>query len=183
MTPITRRAAIGLVVAGGGLLGLGLAGGYLLRGAMRLRMPSERSGMMGAGMMGSATSADMSMYMELFNRHTELRRTVEEIPGGIRTTTEVDAPDLVSQLQAHVSSMYGHLDQHEEVTCMSDSLPTLFRNASSYRRQLALTSKGVTVTETSTDPALISAIRRHSEEVSGFVRDGMPAMMRGMMGG
>lgn len=167
---IPRRAALGSLLAGGGLLAIGLFGSYLLRGMMAGRM------------MGSATSADMSTYMDLFNRHTELRRTVEEIPGGVRTTTESDAPDLVAQLQAHVSSMYGHVNQRAEVICMSDSLPTLFRNASGYQRQLALTSNGVTVSETSIDPAVTSAIRTHAQEVSGFVRDGMPAMMRGMMG-
>jgi hypothetical protein len=51
------------------------------------------------------------------------------------------------------------------------------------RRKLTLTSKGVTVTETSSDLALIRAIGAHAQEVSVFVRDGMPAMMRGMMGG
>ena len=167
---MTRRAALGSLLAGGGLLAIGLFGGYLFRGMMTGRM------------MGSATSADMSLYMDLFNRHAELRRAVEEIPGGVRTTTESDAPDLVAQLQAHVSSMYDHVNQSAEITCMSDSLPTLFRNASSYERQLALTSNGVTVTETSIDPAVTRAIRAHAKEVSGFVRDGMPAMMRGMMG-
>jgi hypothetical protein len=182
MNRISRRATLGALLAGGGLLGLGLAGGYLLRDVMKSGMPATRGGMMSGGMMGSATSADMSTYMDLFNRHTEIRRTVEMVQGGIRTTTESDAPDLVAQLQAHISSMYSHLNQGAEVTCMSDSLPTLFRNATGYHRQLALTSKGVTVTETSTDPALTAAIRRHAQEVSGFVRDGMPAMMRGMMG-
>ena len=132
--------------------------------------------------MGNATNADMSTYMELFDRHGEIRRTVTAIPGGVHTLTEVDAPELVTQLQAHVSSMYGHLAQHAEVTCMSGSLPVLFRNSSRYQRQLKFTAKGVAVTETSSDPELMRAIREHAQEVSGFVRDGMPAMMRGMMG-
>jgi hypothetical protein len=178
---ITRRMALGALVAAGGLLGLGLVGGYLLRD--QLRLSGAGGGMMSGGMMGSATSADMGLYMDLFNRHTEIHRSVEEVPGGIRTTTESDAPDLVAQLQSHVLSMYSHLNQRAEVTCMSDSLPTLFRNPSGYRRQIALTSNGVTVTETSGDPAVARAIRAHAQEVSGFVRDGMPAMMHGMMGG
>jgi hypothetical protein len=37
--------------------------------------------------------------------------------------------------------------------------------------------------ETSDDPNLTEAIRAHAREVSGFVRDGMPAMMQGTMGG
>ena len=179
MTGVTRRAALGLLAAGGALVGLGLAGGYLLRDALK---STGDGGMMGSGMMGSATQADMSSYMKLFDRHTELRRTVEMIDGGVRTTTESDAPELTALLQAHVSSMYTHLNQHAEVTCMSSSLPTLFRSSTSYRRELMITAKGVVVTETSSDPRITRAIRQHAQEVSGFVRDGMPAMMRGMMG-
>ncbi|HTE84734.1 MAG TPA: hypothetical protein VK821_08365 [Dehalococcoidia bacterium] len=178
MATITRRAAIGLLAAGGALLGLGLTGGYLLRDALK---SMAGGGMMGTGMMGSATQADMSTYTNLFDRHTEIRRTVEAIDGGVRTTTESDAPDLVGLLQAHVSSMYTHLDQHAEVTCMSSSLPILFHNSAGYQRQLTLTARGVVVTETSSDPRLADAIRVHAQEVSGFVRDGMPAMMRGAM--
>ena len=179
MRTITRRAAIGLVAAGGALLGTGAAGGFLLRDALR---SLSGDGMMGTGMMGSATHADMSSYMNLFDRHNEITRRVEMIGGGIRTTTESDSADLVELLQAHVSSMYTHLNQQAEVTCMSPSLPTLFRNSSGYRKELTLSAKGVVVTETSSDPRLTKAIRQHAEEVSGFVRDGMPAMMRGMTG-
>jgi hypothetical protein len=63
-------------------------------------------------------------------------------PFGVRTTTESKSPDLTAQLQAHVSSMYAHLDQGTEVACMSQSLPTLFRHASGYRRQLTFTPTG-----------------------------------------
>jgi hypothetical protein len=133
--------------------------------------------------MGSATQADMSSYMKLFDRHTDLKRTVEAIDGGVRTTTESDAPELIALLQSHVSSMYSHLNQRAEVTCMSSSLPILFRNSTSYRRELTFTPKRVVVTETSSDPRITTAIRAHAQDVTGFVRDGMPAMMRGMMGG
>jgi hypothetical protein len=135
----------------------------------------------GGGMMG-ATPADMSLYMDMFNRHSEINRTVEEIPGGIRTTTQSNSPDLVAQLQAHVSSMYAHVDQGAEVMCMSGSLPTLFRHANGYRRHLTIIPTGVMAEEIADDPALTQMIRAHAQEVSGFVRDGMPPMMRGMMG-
>ena len=61
----------------------------------------------------------------MFNRHNEMNRVVEEIPGGVRTTTESNAPELVAQLQAHVSSMYSDVGQGAEVMCMSGTLPTL----------------------------------------------------------
>ncbi len=65
---------------------------------------------------------------------------------------------------------------------MSASLPTLFRHANGYRRQLTFTANGVIAEETSDDPALTESIRAHAREVTGFVRDGMPSMMQGMMG-
>lgn len=77
----------------------------------------------------------------------------------------------------------GMLEQGAEVMCMSDSLPTLFRQANGYRRQRTFTPTGVIAEETSDDPQLTQTIRAHAREVTGFVRDGMPAMMQGMMGG
>jgi len=186
MRQLSRRAAIR--AAAGGLVGLGLAAGYALRGrpASARRPAPGASGQPGIGtqspMMGDVTAADMSTYMDLFSRHTELHRTVQLIPGGVRTLTEADDPGLTAQLQAHVASMYAHLDQGAEVSCMSSSLPVLFRSSRRYRRSLANTASGVAVTETSDDPRITAAIRSHAAEVTGFVHDGMPAMMAGLMG-
>ena len=169
---------------GGGLLGLG----YVLRGVLGTDFKPDRftsvatSEMMGPGM-GGVSGGEMSTYMEMFSRHTELRRTVEDIPGGVRTTTESDSADLVAQLQGHVSAMYAHVAHGTEVMCMSPNLPTLFRHAGDYSRQLSFTAKGVVAVETSSDPTITNTIRAHAREVSGFVNDGMPAMMGPMMGG
>jgi len=174
MARMTRRTALAVLGAGaGGLLGLG----YVLRSVIQTPVTHADPGF------GGVSGIDMSKYMTMFMRHRELRRDVEEIPGGVRTTTESDSLDLVAELQAHVSSMYAHLDQGSEVTCMSSSLPTLFRRAADYRRQIAFTAKGLVVTETASDPDLTRAIREHAREVTGFVVEGMPAMMGpGMMG-
>jgi hypothetical protein len=176
MPRFTRRAALAALGASA-ITGVG----YALRGILGSPVLGIRL-TDGGGMMG-ATPADMRLYMDMFNRHIEITRTVEEIPGGVRTTTQSNAPELAAKLHAHVSSMYSHVDQGLEVMCMSQSLPTLFRNAGGYRRQLTLTPTGAIAEETSDDPALTDAIRAHAREVTGFVRDGMPAMMHGMMGG
>ena len=180
MAEFTRRAAL----AAFGALGVGSVLG--LR-AVRRSMLAPRSTAIrltdGCGFMG-ADSVDMSRYMEMFNRHQEISRVVEEIPGGVRTTTQSNSPELAAQLQAHVSSMYSRLDQGTEVRCMSQSLPTLFRRATGYHRQITLTATGVIAEETAEDhPALTDAIRAHAREVTGFVQQGMPAMMQQMMGG
>jgi len=78
--------------------------------------------------------------------------------------------------------MYSHLDQGSEIMCMSQSLPTLFRRASDYHRQITLTPTGVVAVETADDRNLTQAIRAHAREVTGFVTEGMPAMTQGMMG-
>src|SRR5882757_11355364 len=187
MAKLTRRAALAMLGTGGGLLGLA----YAVRSIVGAPLPDVKpngfndiatSQMMGPGMMGGVSGGEMSTYMEMFNRHTELNRIVEDIPGGVRTTTESDSPDLVAQLQGHVSTMYSHLDQRTEVMCMSQSLPTLFARASDYQRQISFTPKGIVAVETAGDPDLTGAIRAHAREVTGFVDDGMPAMMKGMMG-
>src|SRR5260370_25015542 len=164
MRQLSRRAAIRAAAAGGGLLGFGLAAGYALRDrSASAHYPAPAAGdPSNAGtqtsMMGDATPADMSTYMDLFSRHTELHRTVQLVPGGVRTVTQADDPALTLQLQPHVASMYTHLNQGAEVSCMSSSLPTLFRNSRRYRRSLTNTTRGVAVTETSDDPRITPGI-------------------------
>lgn len=174
----TALAALGALAAGS-VLGVG----YVIRNMFESPTPGFRltNGPGDGGMMGVGP-ADMRVYMDMFMRHSQINRVVEEIPRGVRTTTESNSPDLAAQLQAHVSSMYTRLGQGAEVMCMSSSLPTLFRNASGYRRQLTFTPTGVIAEETADDPNLTEAIRAHAREVTGFVVDGMPAMMGPMMG-
>jgi hypothetical protein len=172
MATVNRRAALSALATGAGIFGFG----YLLRTIAGIPVSRAEPGF------GGVDSMDMSKYMNMLMRHGELRRSVEDIPGGVRTTTESDSADLVGELQAHVSSMYSHLDQSAEVTCMSSSLPILFRRAPDYHRQLTFTAKGVIAEETASDPDLTNAIRGHAREVTGFVVEGMPATMRGMMG-
>ena len=127
MARLTRRT----VLAALGALGAGSVVGlrYVFRSISESPVTATVRLTDGGGFMG-AGPVDMSRYMEMFSRHREINRVVEEIPGGVRTTTESNSSDLTAQLQAHVSSMYAHLDEGVEVSCMSQSLPTLFRELS-----------------------------------------------------
>ena len=151
------------------------AGGAATRGMME--MMESASGCM----MGSTSRADMGVYKDMFDHHTEITRSVQEIPNGFRTTTESRNPRIAALLQGHVRRMYEHVAAGQEVRCMSASLPTMFRKAARYQRRLTLTPGGVAIEETSNDQDLVRTIRLHAREVSGFVTDGMPAMMRTMM--
>lgn len=72
MAKFTRRAALAAL---GASAAVGV--GYVVRLAagppFRIRL-ADCGGMMGAG------QADMRLYMDMFNRHTEITRTVEETP-------------------------------------------------------------------------------------------------------
>ena len=101
MATLSRRQVLATLGACGGLLGLG----YALRGIIgepRLNPPSNWVAHADGPGFGGATSMDMSMYMEMFSRHNEIRRSVEEIPGGVRTTTESDSPDAVVGLSCRL---------------------------------------------------------------------------------
>ncbi|MGH7030430.1 MAG: hypothetical protein ACREEZ_08400 [Stellaceae bacterium] len=104
------------------------------------------------------------------------------MPDGVHAVTESDDPQTASLIQAHVGEMYRRLDQKRAFPYpMSRSVPVMFANSAGYQRVFQATPKGVAITETADDPAMVAVIRQHAREISGFVREGMPAMMRGMM--
>lgn len=146
---------------------------------------AARAQMMDGGMMGGTSDAashgDMQTVMQLFEHHGAVKRHVVDIPGGFRAVTESDDPRITALLQAHVAAMYQRVKTGRRFTMMSPTLPVLFNNSIRYRRVLSLTPHGVLVAETSTDEKLTEVLRAHAGEVSGFVTDGMAAMMRGMM--
>ncbi len=159
--------------------------------AFRRQNDAAVGGMMSGGMTGSAMNGMMSpgnmqgpmrTGMEMFRRHAEMKRTASDIPGGIQAVTESEDPRVATLIQEHVSAMYARLEKDQPFRYpMSRSVPTMFANSSRYHRRLTILPKGIAVTETSDDPAMIQVIRSHAREINGFVNDGMPAMMRGMM--
>jgi hypothetical protein len=64
---------------------------------------------------------------------------------------------------------------------VSNTLPTIFANADKINTQIQQTPKGVILTQTSSDPAVIVALQAHAGEVSDLAREGMVALMRSMM--
>jgi hypothetical protein len=167
------------------IAGIGLAGLALLRVAEGGTRPSRSRtvadsmmDMGSSGMMGG-NDPDMRTVMTLFANHGAIRRRVEQLPNGIRTTTESDDLRVVALLQSHVASMYKRVEEHRPFSMMSRTLPILFRNANRYHRDAHYIPKGVVVIETSEDPTMVEVIRAHGREVDGFVRDGMSAMMGG----
>lgn len=168
-------------------LAFGVAAARLLGPRPPAASAAPAGGMMDGGMdemmkMPDNMMGPMRTGMELFMRHTEIRRSVTELPNGIHAVTESDDPQTAALIQAHVGDMYRRLDQNRAFPYpMSRSVPAMFAHSTAYRRKLETTPKGVAVTETSDDPAMVTVIRAHAREIDGFVCEGIPAMMRDRM--
>jgi hypothetical protein len=151
---------------------------------------------MGGGMMGDGMShmdmqgmmshdnmmGPMRLGMALFERHAQISRATEYLPDGIIDTTVSNNPETAKLIQAHVIEMYARLDDNRPFPYpMSNSVPAMFANSSKYRRSYKLLPTGIEVRETSDDPEMVKVIYAHAQELDRFTKEGMPAMMRGMM--
>jgi hypothetical protein len=179
-----RRSLISLVVAAAATTTYLLTRAKIVRSAPTDAMVGSAS--MNDGMMDMMAPGNMRgpmrTGMELFERHALMHRTVTEIPGGVHDVTESDDPATASLIQRHVAQMYDRVEHKQPFPYpMSRSVPAMFANSTRYRRKLVILPKGIAVTETSDDPEMVAIIRVHAQELNAFVKDGMPAMMRGMM--
>ena len=140
-----------------------------------------------AGMVGMLTkqdagsAADMGLVHDLLTSHTRIKRTVTNLPNGIRTVTESDDPQVAQAIKAHVASMSQRLKDGREFNIFSTTLPLLFENQDKITSKVEITEKGAVVTRSSTDAKVVAALQGHAAEVTELVQEGMVAMRRGMM--
>ena len=127
---------------------------------------------------GGEHGPDMMGIHYLFVHRNEIRRTVTQIPGGVRTTTESDDLAVATQLRTHVRAMYARLKDGRPINTHDPLFAALFRNADKIDARIEDTPKGLTVTETSSDPEVTVLIRKHAEVVGQFIANGMHEMMR-----
>jgi len=137
--------------------------------------------MMGPMHQGDAAfQADMGLVHDMLQGHDSIKRSVTNLPDGIRTVTESDDPKVAQSLIAHVASMEQRKKDGKEFNLFSPTVPVLFENRAKIRTAVVTTPKGVVVTQTAAEPKLVAALQAHAGEVSELARDGMAAMSRGM---
>ncbi|HTO66881.1 MAG TPA: hypothetical protein VMM15_37165 [Bradyrhizobium sp.] len=130
---------------------------------------------------GDASFADdMRLVHAMLFDHDKIRRTVVNLPDGIRTVTESDDPAVARAIKAHVASMEKRLKDGKIFNLFSPTLPVLFENRHKIKTALETTERGATVTQTSGDAKVVAALQAHAVEVSELARDGMAAMRRNM---
>ena len=129
----------------------------------------------------AGSAADMDLVHDLVMNHARIKRTVTNLPNGIRTVTESDDPKVAQAIKAHVASMSQRLKDGREFNIVSTTLPVLFENRDKIKSVVEVTEKGSIVTRTSTDAKIVAALQGHAAEVTELAQEGMAAMRRGMM--
>jgi len=145
-------------------------------------MHGMRHGMMGAGP-NSASTAEMDVIHELIVNHDLIKRSVTNLPGGIRTVTESDNPRIAAFIKQHVADMGERVktQRNPGLPIESEALRKIFQNYDKIKTSVETTEKGVAVTQTSSDPETVAVLQQHASEVSDLVRDGMLAVQTAMM--
>lgn len=144
-------------------------------------------GMMGRGMMGgahdSATMAQMRDIHALLGNHDRIKRTVTNLPDGIKTVTESDDPDIAALIKTHVAQMGERVEAGDDpgLPIESPALRAIFRGKDTIKSTYETTEKGVIVTQTSTDPNTVAVLQKHAAEVTDLVKGGVAALRTAMM--
>ena len=176
----SSKIAIAVVAAAGigaAIVAFAHPGGMGPRMMMSGMGPQMMSGpMMQQG--DSAFAGDMQLVHGMLNGHEKIRRTVENLPDGIRTVTESDDPQVAQLIKAHVASMEKRLNEGRIFNLFSPTLPVLFENKDAIKTTVEMTDRGATVIQRSADAKVVAALQAHAGEVSELAKDGMAAMMR-----
>jgi len=140
-------------------------------------------GMTMHGNLDEATSSQMGVIHELLANHERIKRTVTNLPNGIRTVTESDDPQIAGWIKTHVASMRGRVDAGDDpgLPIETPALHAIFRDKDKIRTTAQTTETGVAVVQTSDDADTVAALQTHAAEVSDLVQGGMPALHTAMM--
>jgi len=136
--------------------------------------------MMGGGMMDENMMRDMGPIHGLLTQHEKIHRTVEEIPGGVRTVTTSEDAQVTELIRTHVKEMKERIEKVSQfakwILCFARSFVITKR----YGWRLKMCRA---VLERQKLPTLLKwalLIRQHAKRaVSEFVQGGMNRAMQG----
>jgi hypothetical protein len=154
---------------------------------LRSQMGPGMRGQMGPGMMGmnggTATTGERSDIHALLFNHDRIRRTVTNLPDGIRTVTESDDPQIAETIKKHVTEMGKRVEEGRDpgLPIESAALHSIFRDKDKIKSTYEETEKGIIVVQTSTDANAVNALQNHAAEVTDLAKRGMVAAHEAMM--
>tara|TARA_R110002111_G_scaffold153375_1_gene220219 strand:- start:207266 stop:208294 length:1029 start_codon:yes stop_codon:yes gene_type:complete len=132
----------------------------------------------GHGGQGPAHDRDHEDFRFLLTNHRQIKRTVKELPNGVKTVTESDDPQVAARIQKHVYWMKERVEKQQPIRMRDPLFAEIFQHAEKIKMVVEKTEKGVRVTETSEDPYVAKLIKAHAKTVSGFVERGFAEAMK-----
>jgi glutamate-1-semialdehyde aminotransferase len=182
----SMKTAGKILAAGAAIAIFGGIGAY----AFAQQGPGFGSGMrgMGHGMMmgmnhGSATMEERRDIHSLLFNHDRIKRSVTNLPDGIRTVTESDDPEIAETIRKHVAEMGQRVEdgRDPDLPIESPALRSIFQYKDKIKSTYEVTDKGIVVVQTSTDANAVEALQKHAAEVTDLVDRGMVAAHETMM--
>lgn len=141
-------------------------------------MENGAMGMRPGGGMG-AMGGDMRTIRGLLTRHEAIERRVEDIPGGVRTWTTSEDPEVAMLIRRHVREMRTRFERGQPIRAMDPVFRELFRNRDRATMEIADIPGGARVEHRSDDPEIAGLIRQHARRfVSEAAQQGMRRAMR-----
>lgn len=133
---------------------------------------------MGEGMMDGGM-ADMRTIRGLLASHEAIERRVEDVPGGVRTVTVSDDPEVTELIRRHVREMKARYDRGQPIRPIDPVFRELFRHRDRATMAIEDVPGGVRVLHRSDDPEVAALIRQHAHRfVSEAAEEGMRRAMR-----
>lgn len=113
------------------------------------------------------------VFHELLSRHETIDRVVEDIPGGVRTVTTSQDPEVAALIRLHVRQMKARFEAGMPVRRWDPLFVELLKNYDKITFNLEDVPGGLRATQTSEDPQVVLLIRQHAHRgVSEFVERG-----------
>lgn len=109
---------------------------------------------------------------ELLRHHATIKRSVQEVPEGVTTTTTTSRPELVGILRTHVRQMAQRIEGGWPIRMWDPVFRCVFEHAHEIKMDIKDVEGGVAVTETSTNPDVVPLIRAHARKVAQFAEQG-----------
>ena len=148
-------------------------------GEMMVGQADGGMGMMDGHMMEPGDMGDMMTIRQLLASHGEVQREVENVPGGVRTVTVSDDPEVTELIRQHVREMQARYGRDQPIRMMDPVFRELFRHRDSATLEIEDIPGGVRVLHTSDDPEVAALIRQHAHAfVSEAAEQGMDRAMQ-----
>jgi len=111
-------------------------------------------------------------FHALLRDHEKIHRAVEEIEGGVATTTSSEDPAIAKTIRVHVRQMQARVATGDRLRHWDPLFVAVFKHHDEIAMAIKDVPGGVVVRETSQNPDVATLIRAHARAVSEFAQRG-----------